>query len=178
MSNLQMILMFQPYFSFSFLFLVNDITSYNHTNSLYCWLFDNGKFRVMNDKASAIPISLLNEPLCVCVWIIILLISNLFAMKCINFYFKESNTLFLNCEDDESIRKKLKSPSLSISIQWKKEEKIIRENNGEINVASWQLGNKFLCKLFSSSFLLTPLFISILGIIVKDLEPLEPFSAI
>ena len=161
MSNLQMILMFQPYFSFSFLFLVNDITSYNHTKYLSCWLFDNGKFRVMNDKASAIPISLLNEPLsfflflflflflCVC-WggIIIQLISNLFAMKCINFYFKESNTFFLNCEDDESIRKKLKSPSLSISIQWKKEEKIIRENNGEINVASWQLGNKFLCIIF------------------------------
>ena len=92
-------------------------------------------------------------------------------MKCINFYFKESKTFFLDCEDDESIQKKLKSPSLSISIQQKEEEKSIRENNGEINVASWQLGKKFLCKLLSSSFLLTPLFISIQGIIVKDLEP-------
>ena len=27
-------------------------------------------------------------------------------MKCINFYFKESKTYFLDCEDDESIRKK------------------------------------------------------------------------
>ena len=138
--------------------------------TILCTFLDNGKFRVMNDKASAIPISLLNEPfLFVCVWIIILLISNLFAMKCINFYFKESNTFFLDCEDDESIWKKLKSPSLFISIQRKKEEESIRENKGEINVASWQLGNKFLCKLLSSSFLLTPLFISIQGIIVKDL---------
>lgn len=65
-------------------------------------------------------------------------------MNCIIFYCKESNTFFLDCEDDERIRKKLKTPSLSISIQRKEEEESIRENNGEINVASSQLANKFL----------------------------------
>ena len=35
--------------------------------TILCTFLDNGKLRVMNDKASAIPISLLNEPFCVCV---------------------------------------------------------------------------------------------------------------
>ena len=78
----------------------------------------------------------------------------------------------------KAIGKNSSRPPYPFLFSEKKEEESIRENNGKINVASWQLGNKFLCKLFSSSFLLTPLFISIQGIIAKDLEPLEPFSSI
>ena len=44
-----------------------------------------------------------------------------------------------------------------------------------LQAGNWEI-NSYV--LFSSSFLLTPLFISIQGIIAKDLEPLEPFSSI
>ena len=65
-------------------------------------------------------------------------------MKCINFYFKESNTFFLDWEDDESNRKKLKSSSLSISIQRKKKKKKTFEKIMErlmLQAGNWEINS-------------------------------------
>ena len=73
-----------------------------------------------------------------------MLISKLFAMKCINFYCKEPNTIFLDCENDESIRKKLKSSSIPIhfystkkknkkAFEKIKERLMLQAGNWEIN---------------------------------------------